>query len=87
MSLSDILVERKLKSYLEIYPISKALITYFAMIMVAYIFLHVTMKMPDDLALLFVHSLFPAIITYGLHRFVFKSGHNNEKEPGRNTVV
>ena len=31
------------------------------------------MKKPDDIAVLFVYALFPAMVTYGINRFVRKS--------------
>ncbi len=53
-------------------------VTYFTYILVIYIFTESTRQKPDDIAMLCVYALFPAMLTYGLSRFVRKNNENVE---------
>ena len=61
LSIAEIIIERK------------AVITYFTFILICYIFMEATLRKPDGIVMLFVYALFPAMITYGINRFVRKS--------------
>lgn len=73
LSIIEIIIERKLANFKEIFSILKAIITYFIFILICYLFMETNMKKPDDIAVLFVYALFPAMVTYGINRFVRKS--------------
>lgn len=49
------------------------MITYFTFVLLIYIFREASMKKADDVAMLFVYALFPAMMTYALNRFLRKS--------------
>ena len=73
LSIAEIIIERKLADFKEILAILKAVITYFTFILICYIFMEATLRKPDGIVMLFVYALFPAMITYGINRFVRKS--------------
>ena len=60
LSVAEIIVERKLSNYKKVFPILKAVITYFIFILVGYMFLGTSMKKLDDTIMLFIYALFPA---------------------------